>query len=221
MNILFITVLPPPVNGQSLLSKLLFDHLNSIHEIATVNCAKQSFLRGVDGIKRILKVAQVVVSAWWKNKTKQAVYVTISESFFGNLKDILICSVWFKYLETTYIHLHEGSIKRLLRDKHPVLFSLNKLFIRRLGGTIVSGHSHESIFQALIDPQRIHIVANVVQEFLFIDPEIIEANYAKIFLLQILYMSSFQPKKGYQQLLNAFFQLNSESQNKVIIHFAG
>ena len=128
MKILFIAPLPPPITGHSIVSKALADGLRKIHFTDVVNLSKDSFQEGVDGVKRIIRVGKLLMEVKQKSNNSDVVYFTISESFAGNIKDLLIYFICRKILHKTVIHLHGGSIKRLLWDKHRMIFSINKYF---------------------------------------------------------------------------------------------
>ena len=221
MKILFIAPLPPPVNGHSLVSKVLLDELVSGHQVEVVNSSKNSFKEGVDGFKRIVEVVEIIIKVWKKRKIVDAIYLTISESFAGNGKDLFTYLVCFKSLSKMYIHLHGGSIKRQLWDPHRLLFGINKLFIRKLAGVIISGDSHRSIFEGLIGKEQIHIVPNFAQDYLFSSEQEIVDKFSDAQHLRILFMSGLKRKKGYNELADAFFCLSDESKKKVAIDFAG
>jgi len=221
MRILFIAPLPPPVTGHSLASKVLLDELALFHKVDVVNCIKDSLKDGIDGPKRIIEVAGIIMKVWGRRKGADAIYLTISQSFAGNLKDLLIYLVCFKSLSKMYIHLHGGRIKTLLWDRHPLLLGVNRLFIRKLAGVIIPGPSHRNIVQELIAEERVNVVPNFAQDYLFSStPEIIN-KFSDTQPLRILFMSSLVEKKGYNELADAFFLLSDEAKKRVVIDFAG
>lgn len=221
MNILYIAPLPPPITGHSLVSEALREELNQHHTLDIVDLSKDSFKEGVDGFKRIIEVMGIIRQVWRMNKKADVIYLTISESMAGNVKDILIYLVSFRKLRNMYIHLHGGSIKRLLWDKKPLLASINRYFIKKLGGVIISGKSHMQIFSDIIISEKIHIIPNFAPEYLFVHESEIEHKFTDIQPLRILYMSNLIPKKGYLDLADAFFRMDASLQDKVQIDFAG
>lgn len=221
MKILFIAPLPPPITGHSIVSKELLDHLALDNRVEVVDLSKNSSMEGVDGAKRIAEVGGIIFDVWKKKRRADMIYLTISESLAGNLKDLCIYVACLGYLSKTYIHLHGGSIKRQLWDRHGALYSANRLFIRRLAGVVISGQSHRPIFEGLIDASRIHIVPNFAQDYLFIDEQQISAKFSCTQPLRILYMSSMRPKKGYADLIEAFCQLSDKVKKRLRIDFAG
>ena len=221
MKILFIAPLPPPITGHSLVSGVLRDHLARTHEVEVVDLSKESFTEGVDGLDRIRKVGGMIVAAWRRHRSADAIYLTISESLAGNVKDLFLYAACLCALPRMVIHLHGGSIKRDLWDHHPLLRRVNALFLRRLGGVVISGESHREIFQGLVARDRLHIVPNFAQDHLILDEAGIRAKFARATPLRVLYMSSMKRKKGYADLLTGYLLLSEEERALVQLDFAG
>lgn len=221
MRILFIAPLPPPVAGHSLISRVLLDDLARDCEMAVVDFNKDSFTDGANSFKRYAEVLGILWQVWKRKKGAARIYLTISESFLGNVKDLVIYLLCLGKLSEFYIHLHGGSIKRLLWDHHPLLFKINRLFVRRLAGAIVSGRSHLPIFEGVLSQERVHIVPNCAQEYLFATEAEISEKFSCTEPLRILYISNFIIKKGYNDLLDAFLGLDDVLKQRVRIDFAG
>ncbi|MCZ8157092.1 MAG: glycosyl transferase, partial [Leptospira sp.] len=177
MKILFIGPLPPPINGHSLVCKVLHDSLSEKNTLATVDLKKQGLKDGKVSPTRIFEIFRVFIETWKKKKNADVVYFTISESLAGNLKDILIYIICYSILSKFFIHLHGGSIKKLLFDKYPILFSINRFFIKKIGGIIISGRSHLEIFDAYFSLERISIIPNFAPNYMFLS----ESGFRKKF----------------------------------------
>lgn len=220
MKILFIAPLPPPITGHSLVSKVLYDALLEKHSVVPVDLSKDSFKEGVDGMGRILQVGGIIKDVWRRKKGADACYLTISESFAGNVKDLFIYLVCYRRLSTMYIHLHGGSIKRLLWDKHPMLARVNKFFIKKFAGAIISGKSHIPVFADILPAEKIHIIPNFAQDYIFTTAKNVEENFTAA-TIRILYMSNLIPKKGYNELADAFIIMSEKAKSKIQLDFAG
>jgi hypothetical protein len=95
------------------------------------------------------------------------VYLTISESLLGNLKDLCIYVLCLGALDRMFIHLLGGAgIKRIF-ERRGIQYSLNKFFISRMRGVIVEGRIQAATFSTLIAPELIHIRHNFAEDFLF------------------------------------------------------
>ena len=98
MKILFIAPSPPPITGHSLASKVFLDELIKYHQVEVINLSKYSFKDGVDSFERMIRVVNIFQEVWRKKNDVDVIYFTISESFAGNIKDILIYLICFKSL---------------------------------------------------------------------------------------------------------------------------
>lgn len=222
MKILFVAPLPPPITGHSLVSKVLFDYLLLNQEVKAVDIRKKNFKEGIDGFNRIKEVIGIIKKVCKYNREADVIYLTISESFAGNLKDIIIYLTCFNKLSKMVIHLHGGTIKKSLWEKYKLLFFINRFFISRMGGVIISGISHLNIFRGVIPENKIHIVSNFSQDYLFLDEERIIEKFSDVTSnLRILYMSNLIPKKGFNELADSYFLLDDDLKKKVQLDFAG
>ena len=221
MQILFIAPIPPPITGQSLASKILLDDLMLTHNLDFVNLSKQSFKNGAYTFKRFLDVLEIFREVYNKQKKSDLIYLTISESILGNIKDLVIYLICYKKLYKTYIHVHGGSIKKMVFDKYSLFFIVNKFFLCRLSGIIVLGQSHVSNFTDFIDKNKIHIVANSVEKMFFIDEQNLKEKFANNSIISILFLSNLISGKGYIELVDAFISLDSDIQKQIRIDFAG
>src|SRR2546429_7269476 len=158
MNILFTPPLPPPITGHSLASQVFLDELRQTHNVEAVNLSVGTRHDGTVSARRLFEVAKVLTGVGRRQRRTSAIYLTISESVAGNLKDLVIYLLCTTRLSRMYIHLHGGSIGKLLFDRHPRLRRINARFIDNLAGVIVSGPSHVDIFAGMIDRARIHVV---------------------------------------------------------------
>ncbi|HEY4784737.1 MAG TPA: glycosyltransferase family 4 protein [Bacteroidales bacterium] len=220
VKIVYIAPLPPPINGHSLVSKAFYDALELDYDVKAINLSKKSFVEGVDSFGRIIEIIKILKDVWFNKKDASSIYLTISESLAGNLKDILIYLLCFNKLSKMYIHLHGGSIKKLLWDRHKALYFVNKFFIKRLGGIIISGESHLEIF-SFVDRPKIHIVPNFAPDGMFVSEEHVKTKFLNLMPLRILYLSNFIEKKGYNELLEAYLTLDEIHKSQVTIDFAG
>ncbi|MBM9577292.1 glycosyltransferase family 4 protein [Leptospira sp. 201903070] len=221
MKILFIAPLPPPINGHSLVSKVLYDSLVSEHDVEVVNLRKQSLKEGMDSFRRVIEILNVLFQTFRKKKNSDILYFTISESLAGNLKDLLIYAICFRLIGKMYVHLHGGSLKKLLFDRYPFLFRVNRFFLSRVGGVILSGESHLEIFENYVSRDKISIVPNFAQDEIFASEDEIKQKFKRLDPLRILFVSNMIPLKGYSVLLEGFLGMESKKQKDCVLDFAG
>ncbi len=198
-NILFLAPLPPPTCGHTLLSKGLFENLSNRHQVNLINLVHNSNSDGRVSFKRLISVFNIFRELINLSKNTSNIYFTISESFWGNIKDILIYILLFKKINRLVIHLHGGSIDKDLFQKFPILKIINKFFYERLSSIIISGESHRSIF-SMVKKNNIVVIPNFVQEKFFIKNSL-SKKFKELKKIKILYISTMDIKKGYLDLL--------------------
>jgi glycosyltransferase involved in cell wall biosynthesis len=186
-----------------------------------VNLSKASFGGGVTSAGRIAEVGTILGQVMRSVGSVDVVYFTISESVAGNLKDLLIYALCWRHLPRMVIHLHGGSIRSHIFDRHPVLRQLNAFFLRRIGTVIVLGATHLRVFEGLVPHERQHIVANFAQDYLFTDAEAIAQKFAATDVLHLLFLGNLIEGKGHGDLLAGYLLLPPEQQARVRLHFAG
>jgi glycosyltransferase involved in cell wall biosynthesis len=221
MRILLIVPLPPPVTGHSLASQVLRDGLTGVHDTSVVNLSVGSLNDGRVTARRIREVGKVVLSVWRKQRSADAIYFTISESLAGNLKDLFVYAVCAGRLRRVFVHLHGGTIGRELFARYPLWRRLNAVFIKRLGGVIISGPAHLDIFSGIIDRARIHMVPNSAEDELFVAEADVRDKFADARPLRVLYLSSMTVEKGCRDLADAWFALASDMRRLIQLDFAG
>jgi len=221
MNILFVAPLPPPIHGQSYVSDVLLTEIKKSHKIEVVNFTKKRNAGGFYFIRRYFEVFDVLYLIYTRRKNQDAVYITISQSFLGNIKDLITYIILYNNLSKVTIHLHGGAIKRELWDRYPLLLNINKFFIEKMNAVIISGDSHRNIFSGLIDENKICVVPNFAMNEIFIKESDLATKFEKTIPLKLLYISGMRTKKGYLDLLQAYKLLPLASQNRVSISFAG
>lgn len=222
MKILFIAPLPPPVTGQSLATRVFFDELIKFHQVDVINLSKESFEQGVNSFERIIQVVMILKEVLRKKKGVDMIYFTISESFAGNIKDILIYLICFNKLSKMIIHLHGGAgMRHIMRDQSSFLRPINRFIISRLGGIIVLGQYHVDIYSNIVPSGEIHIVPNFAEDYLFLKEEEIKGKFDRIQPLRILFLSNLIHGKGHNELVDAYLALDDNLKKRVIIDFAG
>ena len=218
---MYIAPLPPPINGHSLASKIFYEHLISRHQVIVIDLSKQSLKEGVDSFVRVKEVFGFLKKIFTYRAAVNLIYFTISESVAGNIKDLIIYLFCYKKLSNMYIHLHGGSIKQLLWDKYKLIYLINRFFIRRVGGVIISGDSHLEIFDTFINQNKIHVVPDFAEDYLFLSKQEIINKFKSTAVLRVLFISNMIEKKGYNETLDAFLALDKSVREKVRIDFAG
>lgn len=192
--ICFIAQFPPPMHGLSKAVETLYNsELNSeINSTSQFEFEKVDITNNKDFPKNLLKISRSKADLF---------YFTISQTKGGNLRDLMI----FKLLELQHkkclIHLHGGYYRQLVdNDMSGWQRKANYKAIKKLAGAIVLSESLKSIFEGMIDDDKIFVVENCVDDqYLLTDQEIEEKLKAletqKV--LHVLWLSNFIRSKGY------------------------
>jgi len=222
VTILFIGPLPEPVTGQSLACRVLLEGLPREHRVELIDLSKKDFRQGFSSAARLIEVLKILWGIWRKRKTANVIYLTVSESFAGNMKDLLIYLLCFSQLAHMVIHLHGGAgMRRIMLGERHVLRGLNAFFLRRLGAVIVLGQTHVDIYRGVVPDGRIHIVPNFAEDSLFTSTERIDSKFLRPKPLRILFLSNLLPGKGHEELVEAFLALDEKMKASIEIDLAG
>jgi len=223
VKILFIAPLPPPIDGQSKASKIILNRLRKEKHQTEIVCLnkKGSLKNNYLSLRRIIEILKILYNVLRKRKNKDLIYVSIAESFLGNLRDIFIYCICFKYKQNIILHMLGGAGMRKILSQKGIIFKINRYFIEKFKGVIIEGTANYDIFAKVISNERIHIIPNFAEEFLFSNDDEIKKKYSSLDRIQILYLSNLIPGKGYVELVNGFISLDKELSDKFNIIFVG
>lgn len=222
-KILMIAPLSPPITGQALACDELLRYFEKKGAVVNViNLSKKNFSAGIDSISRIKEIFSILAKISRADKDFDMIYFTPSQSIAGNLKDLLIYALLFRYLNKMVVHLHGGAgLKKILSDENILLSQINHLFIQRLAGAIVLGERLTTVYSNFIAANKIHIANNFSSEEFFIEAIDLSVKFSSIERIKILFLSNLLPGKGYIRLLEAFKNIDKKHTGKFELHFAG
>lgn len=223
MKILFIAPLPPPIDGQSKASKTILDRLlEEKHEVEIVYLNKRSSLKNnYLSFTRIVDIIKILFKVWRKRKNNDIIFISLAESFLGNLRDLFIYCICIKYKQKIIVHMLGGAGMKEIISSKGIRFKTNKYFIEKFKGVIVEGPLNFEIFSRVISKDRIHIVPNFAEEYLLVNDKEIKEKYSLSDCIQVLFLSNLLPGKGYKELVHGFISLDSELRDKLSIVFVG
>ena len=84
-------------------AKMLLDALVKKNEVSIVNLSKQSLKNGASSLNRVREISKILKSVWRNRKNKDLIYLSLAESFAGNMRDLFIYRMCQKDLKKTYI----------------------------------------------------------------------------------------------------------------------
>jgi glycosyltransferase involved in cell wall biosynthesis len=220
-RVLFIGPLPPPVTGHSLACQVLHDALGPTHDVTLVNLRKESLESGITSVGRLGEIFSVFRKVWRGRRDASVIYLTISESVAGNLKDLVIYALCWRKLDRLVVHLHGGSIRANVFNRLSVLRTLNRACLKRIGAAVVLGDSHRSIFDGLVPRHRLHVIANFAQDDFFTDEHRLREKFADTGIIHVMFLSNLIAGKGHDDLLRGYQLLPAALRSRVKLHFAG
>ena len=222
MKILFIAPIPPPLNGQSLASQVIYDEIATNNKVDLVNINKKRPKSIVDQIGRFFSILNQSLSLSFKSAKADRIYFTISESVLGNIKDLFFYVLCFNSLHKMVIHLHGGAgMTLIMNNESSLLAKLNIFFLKRMKGIIILGQSLKQVYNNKINAHKIFIVPNFAQDYLFLDEVSIIKKFDNCNTIRLLYLSNLIYGKGYEELLDAYFALPEEIMQRIQIDLAG
>lgn len=148
-------------------------------------------------------------------------YFTISQSKWGNIRDMLLMLIILLKKKKIIIHLHGGYYRKLYEEHMgSIQKKLNRYVLKRISIAIVLGKSLKSIFEGLVQDEKIVIIENCVDEKYIVSEDTFINKITKHKSeINILYLSNFIEAKGYKKVLELSKSFNEN--NKIKFHFAG
>lgn len=221
-SVLFVAPLPPPLTGQSIAVARLYEHIKASADVYMCDMSKTSFVSGVASMQRLIFVVKSLfrISSFARKVDK--IYFNCAQSVAGNLRDLLIYAICWKQLPNMVIHLHGGAGMRvLLSDRHPILRSLNRLFLQRVGAVVVLGESLRGIYDGVASPKAVYAVSNFAEDEYFCDEAMVVSKFDAPKKIRLLFLSNLIPGKGHIELLQALTLLPKPVKNMIQVDFAG
>jgi hypothetical protein len=221
MNILFIAPIPPPINGQSKASSILLRAIQENNNVSVVNLSKATLKSGSISLKRLKDVFCLLYKIWTLRHDNDLIYLSLSESKFGNIRDLMIYLICFKNIEKVFVHMLGGAGMREILLNSRILAIPNQYFLKNIGGVIVEGEINFNLFSQVIGIDKVHIVPNFAEDFLFVNDMEIYRKFENLKKIQILYLSNLIHGKGYKELLQAYFGLRRYVKDQIHVVFVG
>jgi glycosyltransferase involved in cell wall biosynthesis len=217
-KILFIAPFPPPITGMAIVSKRIIDGLIDKYDFCTINFSKNNFIQGVNSFHRIIEVLKIFIRIIIKSIIADFIYLTLSQSVAGNLKDLFILFLTFG--KKKIVHLHGSGIKQTVFDRWPAIRYINKKLYKNVDRVIVLSDSLKKNFAGIAKESRIISVPNFAESYFFLKEDEIREKHS-FAIMNILFLSNLLPGKGYIELIETAIRIESELPGKFGFHFAG
>lgn len=219
MNILFIAPIPPPTTGMAIISDQIYRELKKYHKIKLINLSKPTFKQGIDSFGRIISILSILFSVLSKRRWCDIVYLTLSQSISGNIKDIII--LFLLRRNKIIVHLHGGGIREMVYEKNSFIFMLNRMLLRKNSTAIVLGESLKLNFKGIVPIKKIKVLNNFAEEYFFISSDELNEKYQSTEIIKVLFLSNMLPGKGYIEVTRAALALENKFPMKFKFNFIG
>jgi glycosyltransferase involved in cell wall biosynthesis len=228
-RILSIVALPPPHNGVAIANHILFDSamVKNKYELKIVRLRKNVLNLGgafsiITSIRDSIVILKTLINLL--RDKPAAVYFTIAQTRLGIARDICLMLLSKLLGAMCVVHLHGGYFRNYY-ERH--LNAIEKKLVRKaislVDGVIVLDASLGWIFQGLVPPEKIFVLANGAPE-VFTEAEIRQATARRqrSAKLRVTYLSNFMPGKGFDTFLEAAAILNQTgSRGDFLFNLAG
>jgi glycosyltransferase involved in cell wall biosynthesis len=221
-SILCIVPLPPPITGAAIASDSIVTYLRQHHNVLVMPYQRGNLISGKFSLKQLLRIIAIGVRLAIIEKRFDSVYLVISSTFWGNLRDLFFLDMMgYGLRNKTVLHLHVANIDRYLSGALPWIKYLNKKMLGSVNQAIVLGETFRNIFSGYISNDKIRILKNYFKHYLLAPEEHISKKFSSPAKINILFLSNLIKEKGYEVLLDAFLSLPESVRNKATLHFAG
>ena len=217
-KVLFIAPFPPPVTGVSVASQKIIENLSDKYEFINIDFSRKNLNSPGFSINQFFNAFNNIIDIIKYRGQIDLSYLTVSQSKFGNLKDLLYIFMLRK--NKIIIHLHGGGIKKMVFDRYSVLYKMNKFLMKKVNTVVVLSESLSQNYTDFIDESKISVIRNFADEAFFLSDKQIVEKYSNV-KKRILYLSNLIPGKGYVELLEGFLALPAQIRNKYQLNFAG
>jgi glycosyltransferase involved in cell wall biosynthesis len=210
MKILFLSQLPPPIHGASIINKSIMEStlIHSTFEAKFVNISPAKHISdiGKPSAGKILKsiyILKNVLSAYIRLRPEW-IYLTISPTGIALFKDAALVLIPRIFGAKLIFHLHGKGIENYSQKNFFTKLLFNNVFsnvrVIHLAETLTRDISH------LVPASRIHIVNNGIK----LTPLLREKHVPHGTPVKFLYLSNLIREKGGLELLDACLHLQNE-----------
>lgn len=219
-RLLAIGALPPPVTGLSTAFQLFCEGIPSRGwEVCALDIADRSSARRNASFTwaRSLSVLRVIAQAWWQMRRADVLYVTITHSVVGFLRDALLILGAYLFRVPIVVHHHGGAFHQFYERCPRWMRTIVRLTLERTSFIIALGESLRCEFAMVRGAEeRVRVVPNTCTT----PPSATRPPPSGT--LRVLYLSNLMVEKGYLDVLDAASLMEQWLPGwKVEFHFAG
>ncbi|AGB18536.1 glycosyltransferase family 4 protein [Thermoanaerobacterium thermosaccharolyticum] len=223
-KIMVIGALPPPMHGLSVANEMLIkSDLKNKYEFIVINTAKpienNGELRFGALLKDVMNIFNFISKLIFCNP--RCVYITISQSKFGFLRDSIYIYISKLLSKKVILHLHGAYFRKLYDSESDFFKNVVKKSCNISDDIIVLSSKFKYIFEGIVNESKIKVVSNGIPINYISDNEFIDALRSKQNRdsIRVLYLSNLIKSKGYFDLIQSISYLSKKINIEFI--FAG
>lgn len=221
-NILFIAPLPPPICGQSKVSAVILQALESAGcEVHFISLNKKELKSGGFTCARSIEILKVIFAVWKLHKKYNVVFFSLAESFLGNIRDLLLYLVVYHSNVRVCAQILGGAQLINIANQNNFFGWLNRKLMKRINVALVESPINVKIFENSIPKNSIHIIPNFADDYLFVTDIDIKQKFSNLKKIRFLFLSNLINGKGYLELVQAVISLPSYFQDEIHVTFVG
>ena len=177
---------------------------------------------GTFSLRRSLETILVIFAVWWNLLFCQIYYATMSTSAFGFVRDYLTVGFAKLFGHRTVLHLHGGGFEDFYTSQQSWLRSLIRSNLRRTDTIIVLGELLKDQFYCVgefVKP-KLKVIPNGLT--IGVDePNPVSRKLLSEEKVELLYLSSLMPSKGFFDVIQAIVLLEKQKPGKYHLNLCG
>ncbi len=196
---------PPPIAGQSLATVMLLDHFERVGlEHRVVDISREFHTGLASRVRRAVSVLQLPARALRERRRlvqrPVVFYLQLGGGLASMLRDLPILELAHRIGSPIVAHVHGAAFRPAFDAAPAPVRAAVRRAVGRVAHAVVLGESLRSLFDGLIEPNRISVIPNGVARDL-------ERSAAAVPPpsdgLTVLYLSNLMREKGYLEVLEA------------------
>ena len=217
---------PEPVHGISISNNLIYKLLSMEYPVTIINTSfgpeiEDFSVQGKFKIKKIINSASMIFKGIGRVLFRQCdvVYITPGQSFWGFMRysPFIICSSISGV--NSLIHIHGANFKNMYRIQDERKKRILRYVLNRASAAIVLGDSLVNMLSDLMDPNKIHVCMNGVDDkFIASEDQINQKINKPDSVINVLFLSNLMREKGILDFLDS---LKYVKDGNMHFHIAG
>lgn len=213
------------VTGVALAVDLLIEGLlakNNSIRVVDATCGGSVAKSGAFSLRRAWETVCVICLVWWHLLFSNKYYATMSTSSFGFIRDYLTIGFATLLGHRTVFHLHGGGFEDFYTNSKPWLQCLIRENLRRVDTVVVLGELLKEQFYCVGEFVKPKLV--VVPNGLTLgveEPVKSVKSLTEDVRIELLYLSSLMPSKGFFDVIQAMQVLEAEMPRRYHLNLCG